>query len=183
MLDDRPQQQASALLALQGHVVRSWHGLEMAVRGDGTHFEFGGPDVPCLQLLTLRMTLDTGSTLAVTTYQDNDAFGLAHGASGNAPPEEPGTGYRSRPLPELPTGQIEDVAVHLDGDLVAEVTLRVEGQDLLLIAGEADEDQSGRLVWHRLDESVLVFPQPNDAGTMSWTPTRTPIGFVTRKRP
>jgi hypothetical protein len=182
MVGDWTQQQASTFLALQGHVVCSWQGIEMAVRGDDTHFEFGGPDVPCLQLLTLRMTLDTDSALVVTTYQDDDAFGLAIDTSSNAPTEDPGTGYRSRNLPELPTGQIEETAVYLDGDLLAEVTLRVEGQELLLIAGEADEDQSGRLVWHRLDESVLVFPRPSDAGAMSWTPIRTPLGFVTRQQ-
>ncbi|GAB3835282.1 hypothetical protein GCM10027610_032740 [Dactylosporangium cerinum] len=56
--------QASAFLAPQGRVVRSWQGIEMAVRGDGTHFEFGRPDVPCLQLLTLSMTLATDSPIA-----------------------------------------------------------------------------------------------------------------------
>jgi hypothetical protein len=156
----------------------------MAVRGDDdTHFEFGGPDIPCLQLLTLRMTLDTDSTLVVTTYQDSDAFGLAIGTSSNALIEEQGTGYRSRTLPELPTGQIEEMTVYLDVDLLAEVTVRVGGQELLLIAGEADEDQADRLVWHRLGESVLVFTQPSHAGAMSWIPIRTPLGFVTRQCP
>lgn len=59
MIGDWVQQQTSAFLALQGHTVGSWQGIEMAVRGDDTRFEFGGPDVPCLQLLTLRMTLAT----------------------------------------------------------------------------------------------------------------------------
>jgi len=151
----------------------------MAARGDDTHFEFGRPDVPCLQLLTLNMTLATDSPLSVTTYQDNDAFGLTIDIFTGAPTEAPGPGYRSRALPELPTGQIEEVAAYLDGDLLAEVGLRVAGQELLLIAGEAHEEQSGRLVWHRLDESVLVFPRPSDADAMSWTPIRDPLRFVT----
>ncbi|MEV6923295.1 hypothetical protein AB0M46_02115 [Dactylosporangium sp. NPDC051485] len=175
MIGDWVQRQASAFLALQGHVLGSWQGIEMAVRGADTHVEFGGPDVPCLQLLTLRMTLANDSPVVVTTYQDNDAFGLAIGTSGNWPAEEPGAGYRMRDLPELPTGQVQEVSAYLDGDLLAEVTLRVGGQELLLAAGEADEDHSGRLVWHRLDESVLVFTRPGDVEAMSWVPARTSL--------
>ncbi|MFC5007262.1 hypothetical protein ACFPIJ_56825 [Dactylosporangium cerinum] len=177
------QRQTSAFLALQGHVVRSWQGIEMAVRGDDTHFEFGGPDVPCLQLLTLRLTLATDSPVVVTTYQDNDAFGLAIGTSSNWPTEELGAGYRLRALPELPTGRVQEVLAYLDGDLLAELTLRVEGQELLLVAGEADEDHFGRLVWHRLDESVLVFTRPGDVEAMSWVPARTPLRLVAPECP
>jgi hypothetical protein len=57
-----------------------------------------------------------------------------------------------------------------------EVTRRVEGQDLMLIAGEADEDHSGRLVWHRLT-------RPDDVEAMSWLPARPPLRLVARQRP
>ncbi|GAA2908247.1 hypothetical protein Acy02nite_90890 [Actinoplanes cyaneus] len=155
----------------------------MAVRGDDTHFEFGGPDVLCLQLLTLRLTFDTGSTLAVTTYQDDDAFGLAIGSSSNGPGEEMGTGYRSRSSPELPAGQIEEAAVYLDGALLAEVTLRVGGQQVVLIAGEADENSPADSYGIASASPYLSSPRPSDARAMSWTPTRTPLGFVTRQYP
>jgi hypothetical protein len=74
----------------------------MAVRGDDTHFEFGDPDVPCLQLLTLRLTFDTGSTLAVTTYQDDDAFGLAIGTSSNGPARSRARDTGHDPCPSYP---------------------------------------------------------------------------------
>jgi hypothetical protein len=175
VINDWVHQQVSAFAALQGRAVRSWQGVETAVRLNETRVEFSGPDVPCLQLLTLRMTLAADSSMTITTYQDNDAFGLTIGASSDRPTGQPGAGYRSRTLPELPTGQIQEVSAYLDGDLLAEVTLRVEGQELLLIAGEADEHHSGRLVWHRLDESVLVFTRPGDAEAIPWVPARTPL--------
>ncbi|MGI5175788.1 hypothetical protein ACQEVZ_05585 [Dactylosporangium sp. CA-152071] len=77
MIGDWVQWQVSAFLALQGNGVGSWQGIEMAVRGDDTHFEFGGSDVPCLQLLSLRMTLGNDSSVVVTTYQDDDAAEIA----------------------------------------------------------------------------------------------------------
>jgi hypothetical protein len=183
MVDDWVRRQASAFLALQGLVVRSWQGVEMAVRGDDTHLQFGGSDVPCLQLLGLRMTLAADSPMEVSTYQDDDAFGLAIGVSSSWPAEEPPPGYRLRAVPELPTGRVEEVSVYLDGDLLAEVTLRVESHELLLLAGESDPDRSGALVWHRLDESVLVFTRPADAETMSWMPARMPLRLVAHQNP
>ncbi|WP_433087482.1 hypothetical protein ACQP1P_16150 [Dactylosporangium sp. CA-052675] len=177
------QRQASALVALQGQNVGSWQGIEMAVRGDDAHFEFGGPDVPCLQLLTLRMTLADNSPVVVTTYQDDDGFGLAIDTCSTWPSEAPDAGYRLRALPELPTGRVQEASTYLDGDLLAEVMLRVEGRELLLVAGEADEDHSGRLVWHRLDESVLVFTRPGDAEAIPWVPARTPLRLIERKCP
>lgn len=183
MIQDWAQQQASAFLALQGHVIRSWQGIEMAVRGEDPHFEFGGPDVPCLQLHTLRVMLAGDSALAVATYQDDDGFGLAIDTCNSCSDKEAGAGYRLRALPELPTGQVQEVSACLDDDLLAEVTVRVNGKDLLLVAGEAYEDHSGELVWHRLDESVLVFARPGDVEAMSWMPARRPLNFVNRRRP
>ena len=116
--------------------------------------------------------------MIVTTYQDDDDFGLAIGASGTWPADEPGAGYRLRAVPELPTGEVHAVSISLDDGLLAEVTLRVEDQEVLLVAGEAAEDHSGRLVWHRLDESVLVFTRPCDVEAMSWIPARTSLQRV-----
>ena len=56
--------------------------------------------------------------------------------------------------------------------LVAEVLLRIVGHDVLLMAGEPYEGQNGQLVWHRLDESVLVLTDPAGADDVSWIPER-----------
>lgn len=154
----------AGFLDLRDSVVGSWQGVEMAVRDGG----FGGPDVPCLQLWALYT--DTGTV--IDTYQDDDVFGLWARPGTAVAVEEPG--YRLRALTELPTGRVGSVTVHLDGDVLAEVRFRIGGQDLLLIAGEAHEDRSGRLVWHRLDESVLAFTDPGAADRMRWVPPRGP---------
>jgi hypothetical protein len=81
-------------------------------------------------------------------------------------------GYRLRSLTELSTGRVQEVSVRLDDGLIAEVSLLVGDRELLLVAGEAEEQPSGQLVWHRLDESVLVFTDPDEVERVRWVPVR-----------
>ena len=177
MTPDWVRREASTFLALKGQVVASWQGNEMAVRDDPP--QFGGPDVPCLQLDPLRMTFDTGMSLRVLAYQGDQAWSLGCADGGGWQDEDLGWSiFRRRSLPELPTGRIDEVAAYLDGDTLAEVTLRVGGHDLLIMAGEAGEERSGELSWHRGDESVLVFTEPGKADAMLWIPPREPLQSI-----
>ena len=166
------QARVDEFTALRGMVVRSWSGVEMAVRGgDGDRPEFDGPDVPCLQCWQLSADLSSGRRVVVGTYQDDGYWGLRPDVApaGNDRPGVPAPGYRSRALPEVPTGRITDVDVVIEGQILAEVAVHIGAQGVLLIAGEAD----GRLWWRRLDESVLVFTNPIAAERMIWAPART----------
>lgn len=166
--------------SLRGRRVESWVGVEMALREDvvGGGPQFDDPEVPCLQLWGLQASLDDGSALSVHTYQDDACFGLwtdqeyVHDKL-----QDRGLWdgiYRWRPLTELPTGEVERVAVFVDDvdGVLAEVHLRVGGQPLLLVAGELEETWEGGLIFRRLDESVLVFTDPAAVERVPWTSSR-----------
>lgn len=152
----------------------------MALREDvaGGGPQFNDPEVACLQLWSLQASLDDGSALSVHTYQDDASFGLW------TDPEyvhdklrDSGLWdgiYRWRPLTELPTGEVERVAVFVDEveGVLAEVHLRIGGQPLLLVAGELEETWEGELLFNRLDESVLVFTDPAAVERAPWTSPR-----------
>lgn len=118
------------------------------------------------------MVTAAGTSVAITTYQDDDLFGLSIQPMSGRATDELGGGYRVRALSELSTGHVQDVSVSLDDDLIAEVSLRVGDRDLLLLAGEAEQGPSGQLAWHRLDESVLLFTDPGEAEKVRWIPAR-----------
>ncbi len=171
---------------LSGVTVSGWRGVEMAVRdGDGPDPQFGGADVPCLVFLELLALLDDGTARRVGIDEDDGVWGLCFNVDGPDPwhDREDGNGYRSRDVTELPVGAITVVKVRFDAehDVIAEVVLRIGAHELLLMAGEPEENWSGRLTWRRLDESVLVFTDPARADDVSWTPERIPNAF--RERP
>lgn len=135
---------------------------------------FSAPDVPCLQMLALSATLEDGRVVTFSTYQNDDVFGLTVVAQGSTPTSGTDIGgiYRSRELTELPRGHIQAVSVYVDEGVLAEVDVRIDAGGILLIAGEAEENRDGRLTWHRLDESVLVFRDRSIADGMAWIPHR-----------
>ncbi|MFE3782629.1 hypothetical protein ACFXPA_31130 [Amycolatopsis sp. NPDC059090] len=150
--------------SLRGRRIESWAGVKMALREDGPDGgpQFADPAVPCLQLWGMQAHLDDGRTLSVLTYQDDDLFGLwpQRRPDPRLENRERWDGiYRWTALNELPTGLVEDVVVFAEEGVLAEVDLRVGGRPLVLVAGELIEDWT-RLVFNRLDESVLVFTDP-----------------------
>lgn len=181
MIDRWLAARVAEFAALRGRSVQSWSGVEMALRDDAPGGpQFTDPDVPCLQLLQLRFRLDDGSRWSCDTYQDDDGWGLMLARSqASAGPNAPEGIYRFRHLVELPTGVIRDVRVFLDGPTLAEVALRIGHSDLLLIAGELNEEWSGRLSWGRLDESVLAFTDPRQADQITWSTPRTELVPIT----
>ncbi|MEU4240494.1 hypothetical protein [Actinoplanes sp. NPDC026619] len=158
---------------LRGRWVKAWSGVEMALReeaalGGGPQFE--DPAVACLQMLVLGAHLSDDSFVTVGTYQDDDVWGLRLGQQTNYASAEWTGIYRLRGLPELPIGEINDVSVLLDEELLAEVVLRIHGQPVLLMAGEVYESAENRLSLVALDESVLVFTDPSAAESSEWVP-------------
>lgn len=174
---DRSREFAS----LCGRRVESWVGVEWALREDvaGGGPQFEDPEVPCRQLWGLQAALDGGHAFSVGTYHDDAAFGLwpDSGAEFRDKLQDEGRWdgvTRWSPLSELPTGQVDHVAVFADEveGVLAEVHLRIGGRPLLLIAGELEETREGELLFHRLDESVLAFTDPVAAEQVSWTSSR-----------
>jgi hypothetical protein len=165
--------------SLRGRRVESWVGVEMALRESvaGGRPQFHDPEVPCLQLWGLQAFLDDGGVLSVSIYQDDDLFGLWPRPRPEVRFQDQGQWdgiYRWTALTELPTGQVEHVAAFVDEGVLAEVSLRIGGQPLLLVAGELEETPEGGLLFHRLDESVLVFTDTDTAAAASapWTTSR-----------
>ncbi|MCX2947474.1 hypothetical protein [Lentzea sp. NEAU-D7] len=168
---------------LRGRHVTSWVGVEWALREDvpesGPHV-FHDPEVPCLQLWGLQAVFDDGGVFSVCTFDHDTLSGLWR----NRDPEfeaklrnarmwgEPGHGTRWRTLSELPAGEVEQVTCYADEDVLAEVLLEIGGRPLLLMAGELYETWTDELDFHRLDESVLAFTDPEAAGRISWNPAR-----------
>jgi hypothetical protein len=66
----------------------------------------------------------------------------------------------ARPLLPRPERQRRDIS---------SVSLAVGGAPLLFVAGEVDEQRSGRLDFVLDDESVLVFTDPAAAETLPWS--------------
>ncbi|MGB3437256.1 MAG: hypothetical protein WBA97_00780 [Actinophytocola sp.] len=179
--DDWVAEGSREFASLRGRRIDSWVGVEMALREDvaGSGPQFSEPAVPCLQLWGLQASLNDGSALSVGSYQDDACFGLWTDQEREFQDKLRDRGlwdgiYRWRPLTELPTGQVDQVAVFVDevDGVLAEVALRIGGRPLLLIAGELWETSEGGLEFHRLDESVLVFTDPAAAGHLDWIPSR-----------
>lgn len=175
-------ERAGEFVSLRGRHIASWTGVEMALRDNapGGAPQFDDPQVPCLQLLGLQASLQDGGVLSVTTYHDDDCFGLrscleAKLGDDNAPWEGI---YRRRPLAELPAGAVGEVSVFADEGVIAEVRLEIGTRPLLLIAGELDETPAGALLFHRLDESVLVFTDPAATEAVPWTTSRRDLALI-----
>jgi hypothetical protein len=166
---------------LAGRAVVGWRGVEMALRENTTTGpQFSDPNVPCLQLARLDLTLDATDRQTIDTYQDEVGFGLRLTASAPSSGSEEWDGiYREREI-DLPAGRINAVTVRLDEGTVAEVAVSIGDVTLLLIAAELYELNDGSLEWHRLDESVAVFTEPSEADKIKWLPPRPPLRAAIR---
>jgi hypothetical protein len=170
------EKQVRTAQSLVGRYVESWSGVEMAFRevGASGHPDFDKSAAPCLQLFFLAAQLDDQSTLAISTYQNDNEFGLSIDANrdiSDAARNWDGI-YRFRQL-ALPLGRIESFGWQLShsGDLT-EVLFDVSGSPLWMIAGETHETWAGELEFHRFDESVLVFESLSAIEAITWIPPR-----------
>jgi len=176
--------QRKAAESLYGATVIAWHGVEMAMRDTAPNGrpQFDVEEVECLQLWRLDLELADSTIVTVSTYQSDDLWGLQFKRQAEIAGFESDGIFRHRMLSELPTGEIEAVTVRravprLD---VAEIVLEIAGQEVTLLAGEIEEQVSGRLAFRWMDESVLVFTDPVAIESTSWTPYRR---FVERRTP
>jgi hypothetical protein len=176
--------QRKAAESLFGATVIAWHGVEMAIRekGPSGQPQFEADEAECLQLWRLELELADSTLVAVSTYQNDDLWGLQFNRPAELAGFESDGIFRHRVLSELPIGEIEAVSIrravpHLD---LAEVVLEIAGQEVTLLAGEIEELGRGRLVFRWMDESVLVFTDPAAIESTSWTPQRR---FVERRMP
>ena len=150
----------SQLHALIGREVRSWFGVEMAVREVGPCGlpVFHDPSVPYLQFLVLVADLGRDGFLRLATRQWKTHWSLY--ASRSLGLDLNGyTGiFRQRMIDELPIGQVTSLEVLRDPDGGLEAAHIQIGNDLLhLIAGEVYEESNGTLrIQLGGDESVLA---------------------------
>ncbi|GAA4555462.1 hypothetical protein [Planotetraspora kaengkrachanensis] len=168
-------EQTAEFETLAGRAVERWRGVEMAIReGTSDGPEFSDPDVSCLQLLRLQVTLAGGDHRTIDTYQNDDCFGLRVAGSAHPHAQEWTGIYRESEL-SLPVGRIDAVTVRHERGMLAEVTLSIGRATILVIAAEIYELDNGSLEWHRFDESVMVFPDPAEADKIEWTPPRSSL--------
>jgi hypothetical protein len=162
--------------ALRGSCIVFWVGVEMALRGgDEEPAQFSDPAVPFQQFSVLELALADGTIRKVTTYQNDTVFGLElqeASVKDDLRLEQWDGIYRLREPSEWPTGFIDRARADIDDGDVLEVLLSIDGQPLLLLAGEVQEERDGRLSYIRGDESILVFTDPMAANEIAWVPKR-----------
>ena len=175
------QEQVELWRSLEGAVIYRWSGEEMALWESGPEgspvFERG--DFPFLQSGPLQIDCADRPALRVINVQNDDHFGLwLRDDMGPLDPDGHWGIFRYRADFGLATGTVQavDVFVSPEGD-VAEVRIVIDGAAVLLVAGEVSETSpvTAQVIW--LDESVLVFSQPDAADTVEWFPERTPIAL------
>ena len=157
---------------LLDHVVGAWDGIEILIGAK----EDGSDDVqessaPFLQLLVLELTLEDDRRLRIHTYQDDDVFGLMLEATAEPLPEFDGD-YRRADLNSMPLGLIEKVETGLsERGNIGELSLQIDGVELILVAGEVYEQEDNRsLRIVRDDESVLLFRTREAYQSVAWYP-------------
>lgn len=168
----------SAALLLASSRVTGWEGEEWALESgaDDEPLEWAASGSGRTPLLWLR-ALGADRDIFITTYQDDDLFGLNFLWASDRPLPESDTGsLRSRsdlPLLTGPINKVEvvfDTTVHSRGGrgMLSEVLLHGETSSSLLIAAEA----YSRDDWRLYDESVVVLPDATTADMLDWHPPR-----------
>ena len=146
--------------------IDEWRAMEMALNEASTPEALIWYDksVPMLQLLALFAHVDN-QWLRISTYQDDDEFGLSIEPIPRAPQESDQWAgqvgntsiFRWRMACELPTGKISQVTVKQnDRNNIAIVELKIQSHLIQLAAGEVHEKQDQSFDVRFMDESVLV---------------------------
>jgi hypothetical protein len=157
------QQRKNEIKSLRGKIVKSFLGVEMALREDDSP-QFEDPHVPCKQFSLLYIYFEDGEVLKLLNYQHDDVFGFY---LTSIEPDEPGMVdgiYRLNKLSELQCGRIDRVETRLGSeDDIWQIQLEIKGQKILFVAGEIYErdDVSFDIVME--DESILLFIDPDAA--------------------
>lgn len=153
------EQQVNHLRALRGRTVLQWAAVEIAVRSpdedSNTLPQWYDESIQALQVDRLDLVLSTAPVATITTYQNNDVFGI-YRVDGMPPSQlptgQPDSIFRYRDLNELPVGEITDVDVIVNDDDIGTVRLRIQGHEILLRAAEVMEEWGGSLRIVEMDE-------------------------------
>ena len=139
---------------------------EMGLYGPDESPSFAHPKLEFVQALKLELRFESGDTLQVGCWQDDDEFALwprwVPVESRLNPIEDPSrTFFRVRPLEEVPGGQVRTVKWHVDehGNIQT-ICFFLDAGQVILCAGEVYEDHDGSLTIRDRDESVLIFVDP-----------------------
>ena len=120
--------------------------------------------VPMLQLVALYALIDN-EWIQISTYQDDDEFGLSIESIASTPEKccrwddqnDETFIFRWKRNCELPTGQISEVEIEQnDRNNIATVEIKILGRLIRLAAGEVHENQDQSFDIKFMDESVLV---------------------------
>ena len=162
------EQQVARLKSLRGLFISKWGGMEAAVREVGLNGlpQWYDRSVQALQLTWLEIILSDGTVSLISTYQNDDLFGLGvndellaytiqYGA--RSPSSNPNSIHRYRELPELPVGEISEVDLTLNeyGD-IADIRMRIKHHEVILLAAEVSEEWDGSLRIRTMDGCILV---------------------------
>jgi hypothetical protein len=152
-----------ALTGCQGEVLAEAWVDEMGLYGPDEGPSFTHPKLEFVQALTLELRFESGGTLQIRCWQDDDEFALwpkrASVEARLSPLPDPSrTLFRVRPMKEFPGGQVRHVEWQPDkrGNIQL-ICLRLDNGEALLRAGEVYEDHDGSLTVKDRDESVLIF--------------------------
>ncbi|MDP9925582.1 hypothetical protein J2W25_004625 [Variovorax boronicumulans] len=161
---------------LDGQVVVSWNGCEMALSESGAwvlddagiesfrsgEVQWSHPAVPHLQMTEVVLSLADGRNFSLLS-QHEDGTGV-HGLYLISGPHESSqltasaAGiYRARELVELPKGAMQVMELLRDGaNNVIELLLRVDSSVIRLLSGEVYAREGNRFEIVEVDESILI---------------------------
>ena len=135
----------------------------MGLYGPDESPSFTHPKLEFVQALTLELRFESGATLQIGCWQDNDEFALwprrVMTEDRLSPTNDRSrTLFRVRQMKEFPVGKVRSVEWEADerGNIQV-IALAIENGEVLLRAGEVDELPDGSLIVRDRDESVLVF--------------------------
>ena len=149
------------LRSLVGAAIAAARVEELALYGPDDAPVFSDPRLPFVQALVLEFDLVDGRTIRFIPVQNDDDWSMFAVWSG---PDKPScvsdlssSILRARTMVEFPAGRIEAIESAPDGPGHRSITLRIDGRDVILCAGEVYENIDNSLTIHQDDESVLVF--------------------------
>ena len=136
---------------------------EMGLYGPDEHPSFSHSQLEFVQALVLELRFESGMTLQVSCWQDDDEFALCPRQVPHeqriVPISDPArTLFRVRRMNEFPLGSLREVDwLANDRANIHTIRLHLDSSEVILRAGEVYENPDGSLHISDEDESVLVF--------------------------
>lgn len=157
-----------ALAACRDEVLAEAWVDEMGLYGPEEDPFFTHSKLKFVQAYRLELRFESGETLQIGCFQDDDQFALwprrVSVETRLAAVDDPSrTLFRVRPMAEFPTGRVTQVDWETDERANMQViSLCLDKGDVILRAGEVEEDMGGSLTIRDRDESVLIFLDRGD---------------------